>query len=301
MPAPIAVALAADDLYSLPLAVTARSVLDHLGDGRSLELFVLDGGISARNRDRIERTLADPRCQLNWIAADSRRAQVAARRNSIGYPAAAYYRLDVARLIPSHVARLAYLDSDMLAVDDLSPLFDLDLDGKWAAAVGEYYASPERGGAVSDGIYFNTGLLLIDLGVWRARDAGEIALAELDRRSEELPFADQDAINATLRDHLLRLDGRWNQLGDLLTGVPDDGLYSAEEIRAIREEPYVIHFTSKPKPWQSGCQHPWLSHWIEAVDRTAWAGFRPSGLRGMVDSARRAQRRLRREISRRAS
>ena len=49
-PDDIVVVCAADDGYAMPLAVTIRSLIDHLGKDRRVQLFVLDGGLSAASR-----------------------------------------------------------------------------------------------------------------------------------------------------------------------------------------------------------------------------------------------------------
>ena len=294
----VAVAIAADDLYAMPLAVTARSVAETLDPARQLELFVLDAGIRSANRRRIEQSLEGMPVALQWVSPDATEVRRIARHNPIGYPPAAYYRLELASVLPERVTRVVYLDSDMVCVSDIGALFDLDLGAHQAAAVGEYYASSTRSGVLDDGVYFNTGVLLIDLDAWRRDGIGPRALAALDAQPERLLFPDQDALNLTLRDRIMRLDGRWNQLPDLLTGEPDDGLYSDGELQAIREDPFVIHYASKPKPWQGNCGHPRRDRWFDTVDRTAWRGWRPTPVALASGKARRVKRRALTQLSR---
>lgn len=40
----------------------------------------------------------------------------------------------------------------------------------------------------------------------------------------------------------------------------------------------VVHFnrgTSLGRPWEVRCTHPFRDRWFEALDHTAWAGWRP--------------------------
>src|SRR6478735_12050971 len=66
----ITVVSATDDAYAMPLAVTIRSVLDHLAADRFLRLYVLDGGLSDANKDRLLKSWNDPRISVEWIGAD---------------------------------------------------------------------------------------------------------------------------------------------------------------------------------------------------------------------------------------
>lgn len=49
----IVLVCAADNNYAMPLAVTVRSAVANLKSDRKLHLFVLDGGISEANKEKI--------------------------------------------------------------------------------------------------------------------------------------------------------------------------------------------------------------------------------------------------------
>jgi len=53
----IVVVCAADDGYSMPLSVTVRSLLENLGADQRVDLYIIDGGISDRNKQKILNSL----------------------------------------------------------------------------------------------------------------------------------------------------------------------------------------------------------------------------------------------------
>jgi len=63
----VRVAFATDNGYARALAVAGGSVIRHLEKDRSLELYVLDMGISKLNRRKIEESFAGPRVKVSWI------------------------------------------------------------------------------------------------------------------------------------------------------------------------------------------------------------------------------------------
>src|SRR5208337_4235492 len=44
----------------------------------------------------------------------------------------------------------------------------------------------------------------------------------------------------------------------------------------LRNDPFIVHFNARRKPWHLGCNHPWRDAFLKYVDRTPWAGFRPA-------------------------
>ena len=84
---------------------------------------------------------------------------------------AMYYRYLFALLLPPAVKRIIYLDSDIICKGDIMPLWQTDLQGHVLGAVRDWgeLKSCERIG-LTNGRYFNSGVILIDLGKWREAD-----------------------------------------------------------------------------------------------------------------------------------
>ncbi len=108
-----------------------------------------------------------------------------------------------------------YLDADILVLDDLESLWETDLEGAVVGAVLDgldpklKHGDPgfEEVPRVQD--YFNSGVLLIDLGRWREERISERALELLINHPQSL-FSDQDALNIVCDGRWKKLDPRWN-------------------------------------------------------------------------------------------
>ena len=91
---------------------------------------------------------------------------------------------------------------------------------------------------------------------------------------------DQDALNAILYNKSFTLPCKWNMLhfffypdSKSVQGFYQDKLlndYSEYKKQLIydRKNPAVIHYVSKPKPWQKGCVHPFTKEYFKYARKT---------------------------------
>ena len=285
----VRVAFATDDGYARPLAVAGGSVIRHLGKDRSLELYVLDMGISKLNRRKIEESFASPQVKVSWITG----RQEAVSGLPSGGPwitRSTYARLLLPDVLPAHVDRVLYLDCDLVVRRCIGELYDLEFDGAVALAV-QAMGTPfvcslwgvggwfESGRAASD-INFNAGVMLMDLTAWRREQIGQIALGYARACDPDHPLvADQESLNATFGPRIRSIDPRWNQQSELFSNVHASLLpYSRERLNILRSDPWVIHYSQASKPWQADCSHPWVNEWYRNLDETAYRGWRPPWL-----------------------
>ncbi len=174
-----------------------------------------------------------------------------------------YYRLFMETAFGSEVQRVLYLDADLVAVADVSPLASLDLGGRAIGAVRDFHvrswsgSSPPLPGDGRSGNrrYFNAGVLAIDLPAWRCLGVRERALRFLAEHQDTLRCWDQDALNFVLADNWLELDPRWNRMSHYWERIRANPLpFEPEVIRQLRD-PFIVHFASLVKPWSS-FRHP---------------------------------------------
>ena len=84
--------------------------------------------------------------------------------------------------------RVISLDCDTIINDSLEPIYQMDLDGKWFAAVPEPFKTELYGRN-----YYNAGVTVFNLDQMR-KDGATAELVDLLNR-ETLPFIDQDAMS----------------------------------------------------------------------------------------------------------
>ena len=59
------------------------------------------------------------------------------------------------------------------------------------------------------------------------------------------------------------------------TGVSPSWAVARDDIESALKDPGIIHYHGVDKPWLLATTHPAADRWRAALDRTAWAGWRP--------------------------
>jgi lipopolysaccharide biosynthesis glycosyltransferase len=304
---PIVLACAADDFFAMPLAVTVRSVLDHLNPDRRVVLYVLDGGIRPANQQRIQQSLDASRIDIHWIKPSSQRLEAIALSCQNTYPISAYYRLLLPEIIPETYDRVIYLDTDLIILADLETL--------WTMEFGDYYMLAamdaanrslswpqhlkhldlKKMGVTEEDKYLQSGVLVIDLKKWRAEGIAEQVIQFIADHTE-LPYPDQDALNFVLAGKWYELDPRWNQIPVAHRfNSWQESPYTEQQLFEVVNHPFIIHYGSKPKPWDRRCRHPQKSLWYDTLNQTAWAGWQDTYLNHNTRFIRQGLRRLTRK------
>lgn len=193
------------------------------------------------------------------------------------YGYSAWYRILLPNLLKD-IDRVLYLDSDLLILDNLEPLFATDLGDALLAAVTQptlpevFPRLRETLGLPDADSYFNSGVMTLDLT--RLRDAGSVeeVLAFIHEGRGPMPWADQDPLNAVLHTHRVHLGPRWNLMTPVFE-LPASRLpwSEAQILEAIRN-PAVIHFIGEHKPWHYRCRHPYRKRYFEILAGTPWKG-----------------------------
>lgn len=288
----VCVALAADEKYALPLAVAVRSLADNFGGGRQLTVYVLDGGFTLSTKRNLRRS---------WPAEVDVRFVAAAPKRLANLPVpgndavnsylnrSMYLRLLIPDLLPSECGKALYLDADTLTVADITALWDVELRGYPVGAVSDPYIpvvshqlalhNYKELNLAPDAKYFNSGVLLMNLDVWRAEDLSDRVIDYLASH-EDLYLPDQEALNAVLAGRWKQLDPSWNTLilDEFLTQKPQkehDETWARWRVRKETVPPpdaRILHFAFTTKPWTDGFRHE--GYWTLYHDyrsRTAWA------------------------------
>ncbi|MGD9723648.1 MAG: glycosyltransferase family 8 protein [Pirellulales bacterium] len=313
------VVLAADDRFAMPLAATVRSALENLSPRATLQIYLLDAGIHDETKERLRRSWPAGRYRIEYLRVDD--SALAGMPVSGHVNLVSYYRILIPRLLPRHVDRVIYLDADLIVRGDLARLWQCDLADRLCLAAQDcaapYMDSSQvlpnyRGcaeflgaarpvpnfrelGLSAAAPYFNAGVLLVNLAAWRAADLPRQLLACLAQNENHVRWWDQYAMNVVLAGQWGPLDMRWNQ-GSHAYAYPswEQSPFDRERYDQLRDDPYIVHFTTRHKPWRASCRHPLRKEFFDVVDRTDWAGWRLPRWRVMLDLVRSQERNLRR-------
>lgn len=170
------------------------------------------------------------------------------------FPPEAAAALLLEDVLPRDLDRVIFIDADVLALSDLSPLWNHDLCGKALAAVCDPAiprCSSWRGvkgwrerGIPRTKAYFNAGVMLLDLDAWRDRRISERALSYLREIGDRSEFFHQEALNAVAWNDWDELPARWN--------LPSTAGRSFDRTSPDAvAEPALVHFSGRMKPWRA--------------------------------------------------
>ncbi|MHA8051671.1 glycosyltransferase family 8 protein [Aquirufa sp. ROCK-SH2] len=189
---------------------------------------------------------------------------------------ATYLRLFIGELLPKSINKVIYLDSDIIIRNNIHDLWDVNLEGFALAGVRQIFNEdidrlrlniPSRYG------YINAGVLLINLEYLRKIDFLKICIDYVNKNSDCVLFHDQDVLNALLFKETKYISPNWNATTlifhpliffnktDFLKGwLGISGKWS--DLKQIRKDPSIVHYTSFPKPWNGFSKHPFANDYI---------------------------------------
>lgn len=282
--------LACDAGYAMQLATTLRSVVEANTSGWPLNIHVLSDGFSEATQRRVFDSLPAGSASVRWVPASLGLFRDFWTREDVSKMT--YARLLIPQMFSSTVSRVLYLDADILVLDDLTPLWEMDLQG--AAVVGAVLDAVDP--KLKAGLpgfetvprvrnYFNAGVLLIDLERWRKERVSEKALNYMNRHCRTL-YMDQDALNVACDGRWKALNPRWN--------FHDHFEKSIANINR-EQRPGIVHFVTSMKPWDARVLSLNAGFYDDFRSRTCFARNRWDKLR---DGSQAIWARLRRHLRR---
>jgi hypothetical protein len=127
--------------------------------------------------------------------------------------------------------------------------------------------------------YYNTGILLLNLALWRNGKLGEECVDFLLKNPEKCTYVDQDAINYCLRGKIKQLPFRYNCLSYAFVTDIHAILIAAAFHDALREavkHPAIVHLVGSPKSWHADFHlafnslKPLQDIWLYCKSQTPW-------------------------------
>jgi lipopolysaccharide biosynthesis glycosyltransferase len=293
---PLRIACSSDRAYAAHSAAMLDSVLARRGD-LEVEVHYLHGPrFPSDTRAQLGRMVeaADGSIRFHEIA-DERVAGLPALEPE-GLTVPLWYRVFLPELLPE-ADRVLYLDADTIAVDSLEPLWETELGDHYLGAVTnvfmrEHANRPERLGIEHP--YFNNGVMLINLEVWRDEGITGSLVSYARANHERLGWTDQDSMNILLGHRRLALHPRWNVMNSVIEFPWAAEVFGARAVAEARERPGIRHFEgpAENKPWHYLCRRAMRDLYLEHRRRTPWPEVELEGA-SLRNRARRFARRAR--------
>ena len=270
---PIAVCFSSDDRYAQHLGVAIASILINKAPNDRLRFYILDGGISEKNKQKLLslKTLAE--CEIRFVVIDQTRFQSCPKFTiSDHLSEAAYYRYILPEIDPT-LDKIIYLDCDLTVNASLSEFYRLDISRFAFAGVVDCSAEEQKKFfGISQ--YCNSGVMLINLKKWRTDHITERLFDFTDQNREKFRFVDQDALNVLLQGEILYADKKWNVQSSPPNICPlPEYVTLAQEFDALVPTAAVVHFITGEKPWNIGRRRPHQNLYFQYLKHTPWKNF----------------------------
>lgn len=253
------IATAVDRHALIPLAAMLRSLQLN---SPLVDVAVLAVGLSANDELRIKEMWRSAP-SLRIVRIDPQLLENAPVR-SRHLTRTAYARLFLAEMLPD-CDRVIWLDADTIVLADLSPLWQADMRSALIAAVPDDFISEEELAATGTklGTYFNSGVMVVNLALWRLNKLGDAARALM--HEPHLICEDQSVLNRLSRGRVNLLDRRWNFHASR---------FHEYDVMLRPHCPCIVHFCGQVKPWHE--RVPFQGLFLD---------FLPADLRPAVDAA----------------
>lgn len=169
--------------------------------------------------------------------------------------------------IISDEERAIYMDIDMIVNKPLEEVYEADLEnfsiGAIPDGVKDQKLSKRRLKFSEEKIYFNAGLMLMDLKKLRKNGMMNTVIEYCANPDMELKLNEQDGLNIIFENDFKELPQIWN----CTHGVLEEKKYSLNEIG-------IIHYTGEIKPWDCRDHSPFKNEYWKYLNMTPWKGYK---------------------------
>ena len=289
---PITIVVASDNHFAILIAALLKSIdLNHKTD-EHIDFYIIDDGISAKAKSRLE-TIADPsRITLKWFKSkEIIPADIVIPVDTTSMPLTTFLRIFAPYIIDPELDKLIYLDVDIILQDDISKFWNISLGDYTVGAVQDYSKTVDcqwagipnykELGLAPDTKYFNAGVLLMNPKKWREEKLTNKVISALVDYKEHVQMGDQYGLNVVLANKWMELDPKWNWFA----------LYEDEK-------PHLVHFVEiKPIFSNYHFKEVYKQEFFRYLAMTPWKNFKPlSGkwrmFRKLVNKVKKALLRL---------
>lgn len=272
---------ATDENYVRHAAASMMSLLENNKAADELTVHILSMGISQKSHDSLCALAAPYGRKVEVYELGDISQWFDFSFNAGGFAQSTLARLFMARVLPEAVERVIYIDCDTLVLDDLREMFQTDMGTNYLGMVAEPTANKGRRKQLDmpdSQPYFNAGILLVNLKLWREENAEYQVLSFYRDKGGNLTAPDQDAINGAFVGRILELPPRYNYgsvqiyyswKAQKKISAPTPFMSEADYKRGT-QKPAIIHFLGEERPWRAGNTHPYTPEYDKYLSMTPW-------------------------------
>lgn len=181
-----------------------------------------------------------------------------------------YYRVIAQFLLPKSVDRIMWLDADIVVCGNISDFYHQDFEDKLLAACPDALCDSEeivtiksKLGLPKEHIYFNSGVLLLNIEALREKTQINEIVKKAQSISKNFTYPDQDLLNYLYSGQIKYCDqNRYNCQAMSLERLTEEQ----------NDDIIVLHY--------AGLQKPWSVYYLHELSRASVPYFREIALQG---------------------
>jgi lipopolysaccharide biosynthesis glycosyltransferase len=273
----INVVFAADNNYVQHTAVAMASVLANTKRPQQLCFYVIDDQIAATEKVKLEQTAASLGSQVIFVQVQNEAFKGGFVSGSL--TRAAYFRLDIANILPMEIQKVIYLDGDLIVKKDIQVLWQIELGDLPVGAVEDFGILASAGkcaektqsfGWQSRYSYFNSGVMVLNLASWRQNDYAGKLLQLIT--TKHYRHHDQDALNEVFMGRWVKLPLNWNVIPPIFNMQLRIALNKQLRIKAVQalKDIAILHYAGGYKPWEYECYQGFNEDYYKYLALTAY-------------------------------
>lgn len=246
-----------DDKYAQHCAVMLTSLFLNNKQSHFI-IYIITNGLHRKNQKGLNKLVKKYKAQSYFYIIDEKILENAPITHHVSL--ATYYRILLPKILPNSLEKVLFLDSDLLILDDISPLWNININEYYIGGCCEYPSTERKVGLglKPESSYFNAGVMLVNLTKWRIDGILDKALNFIKNYPDRIQFWDQDVLNVILENKWLQLSHKWN-VNQKFYVIPYSYDYfkiSKTEYNLLGNSPSILHFTGSNKPWDKNNAHP---------------------------------------------
>ncbi|MCO4528717.1 General stress protein A [Streptococcus infantarius subsp. infantarius] len=259
---------ASDSNYVPHMAASMLSVME-TNINESFSFLVLDNNIGKENQMKILNLCMKYNREISFFNINEYLNKIALNTS---FNKTAFARLFIDDIVKKDKA--LYLDCDTIVCDSLKPLFNLELGDNMIAGVQDTVSLELRTvvGLKGDEEYINTGVLLLNLSLWRKNNIREKFFKCIEEFNGNVPHNDQGVINSICHNNVCILPARYNMQDTMIFYTVEElkelfqmpSYYNSIHFNEDKKNPSIIHYTEAHygRPWYGDSNHPYKQLYV---------------------------------------
>jgi lipopolysaccharide biosynthesis glycosyltransferase len=241
-----------DNNYLPYLSVAIQSIYEHSNNNYNYNLYIFHGKLSISNQEILMKNIPE-NFNTEFVNVSEKFANKKLFYGNASIEA--YYRLYIPYYF-TNIEKVLYLDCDLICVEDVSILYNTNLENN---CIGAVKGVSEIGGFLNSKKhywnqilkldnplnYFNSGVMLINNNSFRNKISFEDLCSYAETQS--WPCFDQDVLNQLFQNDIMFISNDWNFVKHHNSVYAPDELL--KDYYKSEKNPKIIHYASGYKPW----------------------------------------------------